>query len=148
MFDGFTDFTPAQEKLFQQMLGDDYAFFLKIVSTSRHLNVETVNNIAQGRVWTGRKAKDLKLIDAVGDFSDAMDRAKKLAGMPTGVEAKIVELPEQPGLLERLLAGRVTGAQLGANPAQALAPMFRVLRSMMTGYNHFRAAYCPVIPVL
>jgi protease-4 len=148
MFDSFTDFTPAQQKIFEeQILGDDYAYFLRVVAANRHMTVERVNDLAQGRVWTGQKAKEVKLIDAVGTFGDAMAKAKEFAGMPATAEVKIEELPEQPGLLESLLAGRVTAA-FGPNPAQALAPVVRVFRSMLSGYSRFRAAYCPVVPVM
>ncbi len=150
MFDSFTDFTPAQQKQFeQQILGDDYANFLKIVAKNRHLTVEQVDSVARGRVWTGRKAEELKLVDEVGTFDDAMAKAKQYAEMPAGEEVQIEELPVQPGLIQSLLAGRVTQARaLGATPAQALVPVTRMVRAMLSGYSHFRAAYCPVIPVL
>jgi protease IV len=148
MFDSFTDFTPAQQKIFEeQILGDDYAYFLKVVAAERHMTIAQVNDVAQGRVWTGLKAKELKLIDAVGTFDDALAKAKEFAGMPAGVEAKIVELPQQPGLLESLLAGRVTAA-FSPSPAHALGPVVRMFRSMLSGYSRFRAAYCPVVPVM
>jgi len=150
MFDSFTDFTPAQQKMFEdQILGDDYAYFLQVVAANRHMTVEQVNDIAQGRVWTGKKAREIKLVDMVGTFGDAMAKAKEFAGMPADVEAKIEELPEQPGLIQSLLAGKVTAARaLSGNASQTLAPLTRMVRSMLSGYNHFRGAYCPVVPVL
>jgi protease-4 len=148
MFDSFTDFTPAQQKLFEeQILGDDYAYFLKVVAANRHMTIGQVNDIAQGRVWTGLRAKELKLIDTLGTFDDALAKAKEFAGMPAGAEAKIEELPERPGFLESLLAGRVTAA-FSPSPAHALAPVIRMFRSMLSGYSRFHAAYCPVVPVL
>jgi protease IV len=148
MFDSFTDFTPAQQKLFEeQILGDDYAYFLKVVAANRHMTIGQVNDVAQGRVWTGLRAKELKLVDAVGTFDDALAKAKEFAGMPAAVEAKIEELPEQPGFLESLLAGRVTAA-FSPSPAHAFAPVVRMFRSMLSGYSRFRAAYCPVVPVM
>jgi protease-4 len=150
MFDSFTDFTPEQQTQFeQQILGDDYKTFLKIVATNRHMTIDQVNDVAQGRVWTGKKAKELKLIDMVGTFDDAIAKAKQLAGMPVGETAQIEELPVQPGLIESLLAGRVTQARaLGATPVEALAPVGRMIRTILAGYSRFRAAYCPVVPVL
>lgn len=148
MFDSFTDFTPAQQRIFEeQILGDDYAYFLKVVAADRHMTIGQVNDVAQGRVWTGLRAKELKLIDAVGTFDDALAKAKVFAGMPAGAEIRIEELPEQPGFLESLLAGRVTAA-LSPSPARAVAPVLRMFRSMLFGYSRFRAAYCPVVPVM
>ncbi|MGO9604988.1 MAG: signal peptide peptidase SppA [Candidatus Binataceae bacterium] len=150
MFDSFTDFTPAQAKTFQdQILGDTYKYFLKIVAADRHMTVEQVDGVARGRVWTGKKAAELKLIDSVGTFDDAMAKAKQLAGLPSDAEVSIIELPEQPGLLQSLLAGHVSAAKaIGGNPAQALAPLARIIRTTLLGYSRFRAAYCPVVPVL
>jgi len=150
MFDSFTDFTPAQAKMFQdQILGDTYKYFLKIVAADRHLTVEQVDDVARGRVWTGKKAVELKLVDSIGTFDDAMAKAKQLAGVPAGAEVSIVELPEQPGLLQSLLAGHVSAAKaIGGNPAQALAPLARMIHATLLGYSRFRAAYCPVVPVL
>jgi protease-4 len=148
MFDSFTDFTPAQQRIFEeQILGDDYAYFLKVVAADRHMTIGQVNDVAQGRVWTGLRAKELKLIDAVGTFDDALAKAKEFAGMPAGAEVKIEELPEQPGFLESLLAGRVAAA-FSPSPARAVAPVLRMFRSMLLGYSRFRAAYCPVVPVM
>ena len=99
MFDELTDFTPAQMKIFQdQLLGDTYQKFLKVVADSRHMTVEAVNDIAQGRVWTGEQAAQNRLVDKLGGFSDALAAAKKAAKLPSDREVALVELPEQPGL--------------------------------------------------
>ena len=150
MFGSFTDFTPEQQKMFEgQILGDDYAYFLQVVAANRHMTVDQVNNVAQGRVWTGKRAKEIKLVDMVGTFDDAMAKAKEFAGFRPGEEARIEELPEQPGLLQSLLAGRVTAAKaLGGSPAQALVPVARMVRTILSGYSHFRGAVCPIVPVL
>src|SRR5580658_6599244 len=83
MFDEFTDFTPGQMKIFQdQMLGDTYQRFVKLVADSRHLSVPDTEAIAQGRVWMGDQAAHLKLVDQLGGFSDALEAAKKAAKLP------------------------------------------------------------------
>ncbi len=150
MFDAFTDFSPAQEKIFQeQILGATYQRFLELVAKSRHMPVTEVGRIAQGRVWTGAQAEKIKLVDALGGFDDALAEAKKLAKIPPGREVALVELPERPGLLQRLL-----GANLGASAWQApramrtVAPALAVIRGALSGSGAFGAAYCPVVPIL
>src|SRR5580658_5369114 len=71
MFDEFTDFTPGQMHIFQdQLLGDTYQKCLTVVADSRHMKVEDVDAIAQGRVWTGAQALQNKLVDQLGGLTD------------------------------------------------------------------------------
>ena len=75
MFDSFSDFTPAQSQIFRdQLLGGTYQYFLEIVAKQRHMTVAQVNDVAQGRVWTGDQALKVKLVDKLGGLSDAIDR--------------------------------------------------------------------------
>lgn len=150
MFDMFTDFTAAQAATFQdQMLGDTYQYFVKIVAAGRHLSTEDVDGIAQGRVWLGDQALPIKLVDSLGTFDDALRKVKKLAHLNPEKEIPIEELPEQAGIIQALLSGRVNAAHvLGDNPAGALAPLARLIRAALEGRAGFGAAYCPVVPML
>jgi protease-4 len=58
-----------------------YGNFVTRVAAGRHLPVERVREIAKGRVWTGVQAKSLGLVDDVGGFYQAVDKAKDLAGL-------------------------------------------------------------------
>ena len=99
MFDEFTDFTPGQLKIFQdQLLGDTYQKFLKVVADGRHMTVDNVNTIAQGRVWTGQQAEQNKLVDKL-DFPTRLPKQKRWPSCPSDREVALIELPEQPGLL-------------------------------------------------
>ena len=150
MFDAFTDFTPAQAKMFHdQFLGDTYHYFLKIVAASRGMNVEQVDQIAQGRVWTGEQAIKIKLVDSLGGLDDALAAAKTLARIPTDQVMPIVELPEQPGLLQSLANRRVEASATIMNPGmRAIEPLLRLIRSAVHGGGAFVATYCPVVPIL
>ena len=56
-----------------------YALFRKRVADSRKMSVNQVENIAQGRVWLGTDAKNIKLIDGFGSLDDAVAKAAQLA---------------------------------------------------------------------
>ena len=56
-----------------------YGLFLRRVGDGRKMQVADVDSIAQGRVWTGQQALELKLVDAVGSLQDAVAYAAKLA---------------------------------------------------------------------
>jgi protease IV len=149
MFSMWTDFTPGQAKLFHdQMLGETYQDFLKIVADGRHMKKEDVDAIAQGRVWTGEQALKIKLIDSIGGFDDAMVAAKSMARLAVDQPVGIVELPERPGLLQSLMSGKI-GASLRTSASNRLAePLIQLIRAALSGRSVFRAVYCPIIPVI
>lgn len=72
-------FTNAQRAAFADWMDAIYANFLTRVAAGRDLPVERVREIAQGRVWTGAQAKGLGLVDEVGGFHEAVEKAKALA---------------------------------------------------------------------
>jgi protease IV len=147
MFDEFTDFTPAQATKFKdQLLGTTYNYFLKIVADGRHMNVESVDQIAQGRVWSGEDALKLKLVDSLGGLDDAVKEAKTLARIPTDQIMPIEELPQQPGLLQSLAKRRLTASVFGGTRG-AIEPIVQIIRASLGRGGSFVAAYCPVIPI-
>jgi protease IV len=78
--------TDDDRKLFQSVIDDTYDQFLNAVAEGRHLKVEEVRPIADGRVLTGRQAKAKALVDELGGFEDATLAALELAklkGEPT-----------------------------------------------------------------
>lgn len=150
MFDSFTDFTPGQEQIFRdQILGGTYQYFLKLVAAQRHLTIAQVNDVAQGRVWSGEQAVQLKLIDQTGDFDTAMSAAKRFAKLDPKAPIEIVELPGRPGLIGRLLSGRIYGEQaLEWHLPRALAPLLWMMRESVTRRSALGQAYCPLVPVM
>jgi protease-4 len=77
------EFTPQQRAAFAASVDRVYAGFIQRVADGRHLPPDRVREIAKGRVWTGAQAKDLGLIDELGGFYQAVDKAKALAGLGT-----------------------------------------------------------------
>jgi protease-4 len=58
-----------------------YVQFVEAVALGRNLELQEVRSVADGRVFTGRDAKERKLIDEIGNFQDAVDLTAKLAGI-------------------------------------------------------------------
>ncbi len=149
MFDSFSDFTPAQEQIFRdQLLGGTYQYFLKLVATQRHLTVAQVNDVAQGRVWTGDQALKAKLVDKLGGLGDAIDQVKKLAKLDPGARVQIEELPEQTSIFGKLLSGQIYGTAAQWQPPRALAPLLWMVREALTRRAEMGQVYCPVAPVM
>jgi protease-4 len=73
--------TENERKYFQGLIDDMYVQFVEAVSSGRKLDLQQVRSMADGRVFTGRDAKERKLIDDIGNFQDAVDITAKLAGI-------------------------------------------------------------------
>jgi protease-4 len=148
MFDMWTDFTPAQYKQFQDDIARDYQYFLKLVADGRHMPVEQADVIAQGRVWTGEQALPLKLVDSLGGLDEAMAAAKGLARLAPDQPVGVIELPEQPGLLQSLSSGKMTALFTQRPAARIVEPVIQLIHAALSGHAIFSAAYCPVVPML
>jgi protease IV len=73
--------TDNEKKYFQGLIDDMYVQFVEAVSSGRKLDLQEVRSMADGRVFTGRDAKERKLIDEIGNFQDAVDLTAKLSGI-------------------------------------------------------------------
>ena len=89
-------FTPAQQQAFAAQIDKVYDGFIARVAEGRHLSPERVREIARGRVWTGAQAKGLGLVDEVGGFYEAVDKAKALAGITGQAKLKTVSGSTSP----------------------------------------------------
>jgi protease-4 len=74
-------FTATEEKAFQQYVDGFYDTFITKVAQSRGLTKQQVDDIAQGRVWTGADAKEQQLVDVLGGMDEALNIAAKKAGL-------------------------------------------------------------------
>jgi protease IV len=150
MFDAFTDFTPEQAQIFRdQILGDTYKYFLKIVAKNRGMTVDQVNDIAQGRVWTGEQALKIKLVDKLGGLQEALAEAKALAKLSPEAKVQVEELPGQVGVFGRLLGGGQSYAVAETwRPPRALQPLIWMIGESLGRHAAFGEAYCPLMPVM
>jgi protease-4 len=62
------DLTPAEQAYMQSLIDNMFGQFVKAVADGRGMKFDDVKAIANGKVWTGQQALDMKLIDSVGDF--------------------------------------------------------------------------------
>ncbi len=71
-----------------------YQDFVAKVGEARNKDVRDIEEIAQGRVWSGIKAKEIGLVDTIGSIETAIMIAKEKAGIPEDEDITIVELPK------------------------------------------------------
>ena len=72
-------FNAEESALMQQMVNQGYALFTKRCAEGRHIPLEELCKIAEGRVWTGSMAKELKLVDELGGLDTAIQLAAQLS---------------------------------------------------------------------
>ncbi len=89
-------FTPSQRAAFAGWMDQIYANFVQRVATGRHLPEARVREIAKGRVWTGEQAKRLGLVDELGGFYQAVEKAKSLANLKGDVRLKRINSEVSP----------------------------------------------------
>ncbi len=98
----------------QSIIDDTYDQFIEAVAEGRGMTKEEVRVFADGRIFTGRQAKELHIIDELGDYHDALDIAANMVGIPTPPKTVKEEPRKRTGLVDFLgrtaldwLAGQV-----------------------------------------
>ncbi len=97
----FRTMTPEERELLQGVIDDTYDQFVDAVSAGRGINKEDLLPIADGRVFTGRQAKKLGLVDDLGSMQDAIKITADIAGIKG--EPDIIQKKKKFSILERLL---------------------------------------------
>lgn len=133
--------------IIQQSIENGYDRFLTIVGEGRDLDKTYVDSIGQGRVWIGERAKELKLVDKIGDFDDAVAAAAKLAELE---EYDLVDMREKRTPFERILGNMSSGALTAVRPGAAgasngaVAKMLKAVEEKVVFFDQFNdpnAAY-------
>lgn len=112
MWSFLTPYSDSERARLNAVLDDIYGAFTSNVAEARHLSPEKVQEIARGRVWTGRQALPLGLVDEVGDMALALTRAREAAGLAPNAAVKLAPFPRPDSFLERL-ADLLSGSGLG-----------------------------------
>lgn len=97
----FKEMTPEERAYFQTVLADVHEQFIGAVAEGRGLPIEKVRPYADGRVFTGRQAKEYQLVDELGGIKDAALSAAEMAGLKG--EPQLQYPPEEKHFLRELL---------------------------------------------
>ncbi|MDR3235294.1 MAG: signal peptide peptidase SppA [Prevotellaceae bacterium] len=103
--------TTLESKKFQSMIDTIYTQFVTKVAHSRNMGVQAVDDIAQGRVWTGLQAVQNGLVDELGGLDRAIEIAAEYAEL---TDYRITELPEQKDPMTQLMS-LIKGSGVQAN---------------------------------
>jgi protease-4 len=109
-----TPFSDSERKAMTALMKDTYDGFVSKAldgrkRAGRAMTREQLLELAGGRVWTGRQAKENGLVDELGTVADAIMAARKMAGVPEKDELEVLELPHGRSFLDALLESRGDG---------------------------------------
>jgi protease-4 len=131
-------YNPDEVKKLQEQLQAFYDQFVEKVADSRHSTPEKIDAMAQGRVWTGRQAKQNGLVDELGGLDRAVALAKQRAKIPAESDVEIVVYPPRKSFYE-LLSDQLSGssdalaaAWVDANLSKAEIEVLRFMRGPLT----------------
>ncbi|MDA8212241.1 MAG: signal peptide peptidase SppA [Clostridia bacterium] len=119
--------TPEERQILQGMVNDIYEQFVDVVATGRKMDREKVRKLADGRIYTGRQAKQLGLVDELGNFHYAVRYTAKLVGIEGEPTLREFGVKNPFGFLltgskQGLLPGQENG--LSAKQMKALQELF------------------------
>ncbi|XP_078159412.1 signal peptide peptidase [Carex rostrata] len=96
---------PDEAELFAKSTQHTYRQFRDKAAFSRSMDLDEMENVAQGRVWSGRDAASRGLVDSIGGFSRAVAIAKLKANIPQDRKVRLVEMSKPSPSLQGLLTG-------------------------------------------
>jgi len=133
--------TPEEIETMRKLAQRTYDQFTARVSESRGKRIDNVADVAQGRIFTARKAASLGLIDKIGGMREAVEAAKKAAGITGG---SVISLPKTKTLSDLIMDGDNTGDSYGSDeqarllltrlirPSEAAAYLLNLCRQLQT----------------
>ena len=113
--------TSEERRILQSLLDDVYDQFIIAVAEGRGLEPQAVRAFAEGRIYSGRQAHGLKMVDDLGGLEDAIEAAAKMAGLPP--KPKVL-YPRRRFSLRELLRN-----EWGLGPVSRMLPAMQTLRT-------------------
>ena len=122
-----TPFTEGERAAMQKLLNDIYDQFTQKAAKGRHMEHAVLEKLARGRIYTGRRAKELKLIDEIGTLDDAVLEAQKLAKLDPSAKIERMQLPKPVSPLEQLFGplDPESSTSVSVTPTSALTALVR-----------------------
>lgn len=100
----FRDLTPEEREIFQEIVDENYDEFVEVIVEGRDLPEERVRELADGRIYSGKQAEELDLVDSIGDLEEAAKNARERADVGEATVVRYVQTPGIGSLLRARLA--------------------------------------------
>jgi protease-4 len=146
MLSPFRDFTAEEAELYDHQLEDFYGGFLDRVARNRGRSATSIDSVARGRVWSGRSALAVGLVDTLGGIDVALAEARRAAGIDADAPVTIERWPTvERSFLQQLIEGLVDEEELASiGIPEALPEAFRVLASASVLSSGRALAWLPI----
>lgn len=131
----FRTLDPKIADVFQTSIEHGYQQFISLVANERQMDINQVDNIAQGRVWTGEKALELGLVDQLGYIDDAIHSAAKLAGLETFDSKYIERTLSAQELFWKEFFGNAAGLMGKAMPIENETRLMGLVKQLVQDYD-------------
>lgn len=144
MYSCLRPLTKAETAYMQKTVENVYARFTDIVSEGRGMTTEQVENLAQGRVWTGTEAVANGLADEIGNIQDALTYAAlSIDGVTSLDDVTVVEYPKPLTTLDLLLEslGSPAPSAFAGTPFENIGQAFMNAQATETGKTYARLPY-------
>jgi protease-4 len=149
LFSSSEKFTDSEREVIKSSMEDMYRQFTEKAAKGRHMDVEKLRSLAGGRVYTGRQALGNGLVDQLGTLDEAIDEAKKLAGIDKDAKVTIEALPEPTNFLESLFGDMDSEEDTQLGPAlnmmgvslKSLNSVSPELAALLRKANRLRAVF-------
>ena len=135
----FREKSPEEMGVIQKYIDEFYQQFLERVSQARNIPVDQVNEIAQGRVWSGERAIKLHLVDEIGGLRTAIDYAAELTHQ--GTHPRLAEYPTKQDLGEAIQKA-LSGTE--RPPVSKVDPVNRELQVLEKTLREFKCFNDPM----
>jgi len=133
-------FSDSEKAALQRLMDDTYKQFVTKAASGRKVPFDSIDKLAGGRVYTGRQAKKLGLVDELGTVAEAIAAARTLGGITEGTKSELLILPKPEGVLESLLGAfgdndvassiKLDALGMGGFVPEAIKPVIAKLNSL------------------
>ncbi len=119
---------PNERAIIQEFIEEGYDRFINVVAEGRNMSDEEVRQIAEGRVYSGLRAKELGLVDIIGGLDRSLEIAAELAEIE---EYRIIAYPEQKSFIETLFEG-MSDNVMARRMKSELGPLYPIYEQYKT----------------
>jgi protease-4 len=123
-------FSDSERKIIRRMIDDTYKNFVTAVAESRKKSFEEINNIAQGRVWSGERGLQNGLIDNIGGLDKAISIAKEMANIDEKVDVRLIYYPRRKSALSQVLKNIAITSKNILNPIKQIEDYLKTLQNI------------------